>query len=44
MADGELLQAARELTDGELYNLDQLSRAEADRLVVYLDQLQVVGC
>jgi len=43
-SDGELIRAAREVTHGEVNNLDQLGRAEADRLIVYLDQLEAVTC
>ena len=43
-SEGELIRAAREVTHGEVDNLDQMGRAEAARLIVYLDQLEAVTC
>ncbi len=43
LGQGEVMRLAHEIMGAEVATLYDLSRAEADRLIVYLDQLQLVG-
>ncbi len=44
LGQGDIMRLAAEIHGQELPTLFDLSRAEADALIVYLDQLEVVGC
>ena len=45
LGQGEVMRLAHEIAgfDGELSTLYELDRAQADRLIVYLDSLQLAG-
>lgn len=43
MSQGEIMRTAHAVAEIEIRSLDDLSRAEADRLIVYLEALHVAG-
>ena len=44
LGQGEIMRMANEIAGQELSTLFNLTRAEADKLIVYIEQLQEVGC
>jgi len=44
LGQGDIMRMANEIHGTEIPTLFDLSRSEADKLIVYIEQLQEVGC